>query len=484
MNVLIIATNRADQPVSVIPYGACLVAEAVRRAGHNVRLIDLMHDPHPIQTLHSALDRQDPDVVGISARNIDNNDMLDTAEYFSELEPLLAAIRDKTDAPVVLGGPAVGVMPEALLRFTGAELAVPKDGEFVFPEILRAMGNGTSPMEVDGVAWIENGVFRRNDNGCPALQGSAMDPGFGRWVDMRAYRSRMATVPIQSKRGCPFECVYCTYGISEGRTYRLSPPAEVVEAVHHMVADGARDIEFVDNVFNAPYDHALEICDLLTGSPSGARLISMEINPMFLDDRLLEAMEGAGFAGIGVTAESAADPVLMRMGKGFDEAHVNRAAEAVRRSNLPCFWIFMLGGPGETEGTVQRTLRFAATSLRPQDVAFFNLGIRIYPGTVLESIAREEGVLTAPADSMLTPHFYFSPDLDLGWVLNRLRRLTEKHLNMLNPASLSHPWLPAVNRIVHRLPIKPPLWRHTGTIRKIVRFLGRDIWAVSPGGGP
>jgi hypothetical protein len=96
------------------------------------------------------------------------------------------------------------------------------------------------------------------------------------------------------------------------------------------------------------------------------------LNPRFLDDALLTAMERAGFTGIGITPESASDEVLRGLNKGFTTEDVRRAAETVARHKLPCCWIFMLGGPGETRETVRETFDFAARYVRKNDVAFFN----------------------------------------------------------------------------------------------------------------
>ena len=191
----------------------------------------------------------------------------------------------------------------------------------------------------------------------------------------------------------------------------------------------------------------------VTGPP--VRLQTLELNPAFVDDRLLSAMARAGFVGVGVTAESAADPALAGLQKPFTEEEVRRAAAAIRRSRLPCFWMFMLGGPGETTDTVKESLRFAQRTLRPGDVAYFNVGIRIYPGTELENIARQEGVLSSSVEEMLAPAFYFSPALDYEWTLEQVRRAAADHLSILHSGSLSHPWLPKVNRLFSRLPLQP-----------------------------
>jgi radical SAM superfamily enzyme YgiQ (UPF0313 family) len=475
VDVLIICTNRNRQPLPVVPYGACIVAEAAERDGHRVRLLDLMFRGDPLSAIEEALRGFPPDVIGLSVRNLDNNDMQAPVEFVSELEAIAQAIRRGSPAPIVLGGPAVGVMPEPLLRHTGASFAVLGDGESAFPALLRALNHGGRVNEAPRTAWLENGRYQVGPNAPAELVNVAITPEFHRWLNLRAYSANMATVPLQSKRGCPFTCIYCTYGISEGRQYRLASPEEVAEAVQRLAAMGCRDIEFVDNVFNAPYDHAMAISDHLAGRRHGARLTSIELNPAFVDDQLLKSMERAGFIGIGITAESAADPVLAGLQKGYTAAQVERAAEAVRRSRLPCFWLFLVGGPGETEATVAETIAFARRTLRPGDVAFFNVGIRIYPGTEMENIARREGVVPPQGQDWLKPVFYFSPELDLSRTMDRVRRAAAEKLNLLHAASLSHPWLPVINRLCRRLPLRPPLWRHTRAIRRVVRTLGRDI---------
>ncbi len=418
MNVLIVASNRSRHPVPVIPFGACMVAQSAEKAGFRVNVLDLMFEPSPRAAVQCALNEGKPDAVGISVRNLDNNDMQDTVEHVTELASLTREIRRHTDSPIILGGPAVGVMPEELLRSTGADIAALGDGEGVFPMLLETMGNGGRCeqvlQQVPNIALIEDDIFKISSHFTFQLSTDFMVPQFQKWIDMKKYISNFATVPIQSKRGCPFDCIYCTYGISEGRDYRLFPPEEVADSVRRLSASGLRDIEFVDNVFNSPYDHAMAICEDLASAPSGARLQTIELNPAFIDHDLLFAMHRAGFVGVGVTAESASDHVLDNLGKGYSVDHLRRASDAIRSNPVPCFWLFLIGGPGETRETVSETIRFAEHAVRPMDVAFFNVGIRIYPGTPLARIARAEGVLTASPQEMLLPAFYFSPGLGHG----------------------------------------------------------------------
>lgn len=476
LHILIVNTNRYAKPMPVMPIGACMAADAARRAGHHVDFLDLMFCRRPERKLERTSRRLRPDAVGLSVRNIDNNELQNPQVFAEDVARLVAAARrGAPGAPIVLGGAAAGVMPAELLRATGADLAVLGEAETVFPNLLAALQNGTGLAAVPGVVWIEDGVARRN----PLTAAERLDycpvPDLPRWLKLRRYLAQMTAAPLQSKRGCPFSCVYCTYMLAEGTSYRLVPPERVVEAVRRLVSFGARDIEFVDNVFNSPYEHAMAICEQLAAARTGARLQSMELNPRFVDYPLLVGMERAGFVAIGITAESAADAVLAGLGKGYYADDVRKAAAAVRRRRLPCVWIFMLGGPGETRQTVAETLRFAREEIRPSDLAFFNVGVRIYPGTRLEQIARQQGVLTVPTDQMLSPVFYVEPSMDRDWMAAELHKAAAEHLNLLGPETLSLPFLPLLHRVAHRLGFHPPLWRHAQPIRRLLRLAGMNV---------
>lgn len=472
VNILIVSANRARQPVAVMPVGACMAAGAAERAGHSVKMLDLMFEKNPGAALERELEKAVPDVVGISVRNIDNNDMKNPAVFFKEAAFLTALVKTRTKAAVVLGGAAVTVLPEQLLRYCNADLAVAGNGEIVFPRLLSALSCGGSPSEIPGVCFLKNNSFVKNENPVSPARSACLPPDFSRWIDIKSYLAELAAAPVRTKIGCPFNCVYCTYAVSEGKIYSLLPAEDVLDNIRGIIAGGIHDIEFVDNVFNSPYDHAMEICGALAGAGLNARFHTVEINPGFLDDALLSAMEKAGFAGIGITAESASDQVLAGLGKNYRSEDVRRAAEAVRRHETPCFWIFMLGGPGETRETVMETLRFAERFIKPSDTAFFNAGVRIYPGTKLEVTARKEGVLAVPPEEMLSPVFYLSPAVDSVWLFETLGRFCGARRNFIGHDSLSLPFLPALSRLAHVLGLRPPLWKHTRAIRSGLALLG------------
>ena len=120
------------------------------------------------------------------------------------------------------------------------------------------------------------------------------------------------------------------------------------------------------------------------------------------------------------------------------------------------------------------TIRFAETAIRPKDVAFFGLGIRIYPGTELESIAREQGLLLLPPSEILEPVFYVSPTVACDWMLKQVKTAMNGHMNFMNSESLSLPVLSPIQRIAYRLGLSSPLWKHTRFIRRGLRLFGME----------
>lgn len=453
-----------------MPIGACIAAEAARGAGHRVKLLDLMFTARPAAALRAAVREVRPDVVALSLRNLDNADSARPRFFGAAARDLVGAARAAGAREVVLGGSAVGIAPEALLRFTGAPWAVVGAAEASFPAFLAAMEAGGDPGTVPGVAAWRDGRLRGGER--PEAPRPGEPPDLDRWISAGPYRSRLGAYPLQTKRGCPHSCVYCTYPRLEGTAYRLRDPHAVAEDLAGMKRRGVRHAEIVDSVFNAPAGHALSVCDAVATRGEAPALLCHNLTPAGLDREMAAALRRAGFAAVGVTAESAADPVLRGLGKGYAAADVWRAAEALRATGLPVLWIFLLGGPGETLETAKESLRFARKALGPGDAAFFSVGVRIYPGTALEAIASRAGQVPAASPDLLFPAFYFSPEVDRVALEDLVRDAVLDDRRFLTSGGPGWPLIPLLRRAAGAIGAPPPLWRHAARIRSALGLAG------------
>ncbi len=456
MNILFISANRARTPLPVMPAGACIAAEVAASAGHNVTMLDLMFEKNPDAALDRAIARSSPGAVCISLRNIDNNAMASATSYIDFLPGMVQRIRSLSPAPVIIGGAAVGVMPKELFHRSRADFAITGGAGDGFTALLerieRGGNNAGSPAVLPGSTNTENNAF--------------IIPDFGRWVDISRYRAAMASVPVVTKSGCGFTCAYCTYGSINGKKVKTRGPAEVARAIEKGITRGFRDFEFVDDVFNFPKEHAIAVCRAIAPLRNRARFQCLELNPLFLDDELLTEMERAGFNAIGVTVESASDGVLRGLNKGYGAKEVHEAAEAVARHGIRCMWLFMLGGPGETEDTVRQTLAFAEKAMRPGDLAYVTCGIRLYPGTPLEQTARAEGLLTATPEEMLEPAFYCSPAIPLPAMLGMVEDVARRNPQFHIAGERLPRFAPHLMKIGGLIGLRPPLWQYSPMMKR------------------
>ena len=366
----------------------------------------------------------------------------------------------------------MGVAPAGLLEAAEADYAVAGDGEETFAALLDDLATAADPGARSGVlaregsedrpaptvpdgGWTAAGAPRRVadlDELAPA--------DMPRWIDLEPYLERGATIPVQTKRGCAFGCTYCTYTRLEGSRYRYRSGERVAAQLEEVGRRWPRAVfEVVDSTFNHPPSHAMQLCEGILKSELSNPWTTLSVNPSATSLELFTLMRRAGFSGVGCTPESASDAMLDRLEKGFGREQLVRTARWLREAEMPTLYIFLLGGPGETEETVEETLAFITDHLGPTDLAFVTVGVRVYPGTPLAAGLAREGWLEEGAD-LLAPRFYCSPHLDLEALETRLRAVQkeQKKLLLVNDTLLMD--LAPVRWILRVLGARPPHWRH------------------------
>ena len=473
--VLLVSTNRERQPYPVVPNGLACVASALDAAGHSVEFLDLCFAKNAVASARAAASRFRPDVIGVSVRNIDNSDAIALRHYTPEAREVLLALRDAApSAKVVAGGAAFGVAPEALFRDLAVDYAVAGDGERASVALIDALssGTGTAIDALPGLVRERNGTVVFTPPGEDADLDSLPRPSLHRWIDLARYQRHGATIPIQTKRGCVYKCVYCTYRNVEGWGYRMRDPELVTDEIEELKIEAhIRHFDFVDSTFNSPPGHALQVCEAITRRKLNVHLDTTNFTPAAASSELLRAMTLAGFRTLGITAESASDPVLEKLEKGFTAAKVREVAERVETHGIKTLWIFLVGGPGETIQTLEETLSFARWRLERGDAVYLTVGLRIYPGTTLHRIAISEGTVPS-ASSLLDPTFYFSSELDFDDTVARLKRFAGQHPRFMFSADSRSMILPYLTRTASLLRLPRPHWQYMGLFQRVSRAIG------------
>jgi len=121
VRVLLISANTERINMPGPPLGLGLVAAATRRAGHEVTFLDLLCEPEPELPIQRAIEADCPEVVGISVRNIDDQDMQSRRFLMEPVKDLVSCCLACTDAPVVLGGAGYSIFPDAAQAYLGVD---------------------------------------------------------------------------------------------------------------------------------------------------------------------------------------------------------------------------------------------------------------------------------------------------------------------------------------------------------------------------
>lgn len=414
---MLVSANTERSNLLPLPLGLISVCLATQRAGHEVKLVDLMAEDDGRSAVREAIVSFKPEIIGISVRNIDDQNMEKPRFFLDEVRKLISCCRELSDRPIVLGGAGYSIFPESALNYLEADLGIQGEGEEAFPLLLDCLGQGKDLSGVPGLYLRGAGrqgerIFMKDLAGVPR---SDTTPAC--WhIDDR----EECWLPLQTRRGCPMDCSYCSTATIEGRVMRMRPPEAVRDEIAGHVAAGCRSYYFVDNIFNIPADYAKTICReiMSVGREIAWRCI---IYPQRVDEELVQLMAKAGCREISLGFESGCDRILRQMNKRYSSAEVRQLAAMFHDYGIRQTGFLLLGGPGETRESIQESLLFAEAL--PLESLKVTVGIRIYPGTTLARTARAEGMITA-ADDLLFPRFYVVPTLR-DWLyetINQLRR--------------------------------------------------------------
>jgi radical SAM superfamily enzyme YgiQ (UPF0313 family) len=403
MRVMLVSPNQESLPDPVAPIGLAYLAGSLREAGHEISILDLCFSPDIEASIQEGLKAFPPEIIGLSIRNVDNLAYPWTVSYIGPLRRVVGLLRRFSSAPIVVGGSGFTIMPEELLSLLDLEMGIVGEGE---RSMVQLLANGRSE-EVPGLIRRTGGKFEATfpppSQDIDELPQPAWD-----LVDLRTYLREGGASNIQSKRGCAFQCIYCTYPLIEGARLRLRDPKKVVAEMEGLRRDyGIDHFFFVDNVFNYPPQHAEAICEQMVAKDLKIRW-SCYAHPGYMSPNQAALMAKAGCESIEFGTDSGSPNILAALRKNFGPSEIVRASSSCREAGLQFCHSLILGGPGEDWNTLDETFRLM-DEIDPTAVIAM-IGVRVYPRTALAQMLVEAGHYD-PLELAYPPQFYISPAL-------------------------------------------------------------------------
>ncbi len=341
------------------PLGLGYIAAVLRQHGHEVLLLDPEAQNLSDHAISSRLISFRPGLIGISF----------TTPGFPMARHLAALARNSSRGiPIVAGGVHAAALPEGVLREapefdivctgegeeTMLELAATGSPEALTPSALRS---------IPGVAFragerIEISPRRAWIKDLDSLPFPARE-----LVDFDAYvphahnrRGRRVATAVTS-RGCPYHCVFCASHVVLGRQFRSHSPEYIVSEIEYLVKTfGVDQIIFNDDVFTMDQARDRRICELILKRDLKISWFCFARVDSISKD-ILATMRKAGCFSVGFGVESGDPDMLKSMRKNITVERARQAVAWADELGLKSQCFFVLGCPGETEKSAERTIR-------------------------------------------------------------------------------------------------------------------------------
>ncbi len=434
--VFLLSTNISMEPYPVYPLGMAIIAGALVAAGHAVVQYDFLAAGESEEALTDAVADFSPDCICLSLRNIDNVDSfaMEDAWYLSQAKELLAVVRSKSAAPVIVGGSAFTIMPEAILDYIGAEYGVIGEGEEIICSLVDALAKG------DNISRLTNGQLT------PLTAKQMVSPRYDQDI-INYYQKESGQINLQTKRGCPHKCVYCTYPSLEGNRFRPQDFTAVVDDIEKVQRDfGISSFFFTDSVFNDAKGLYLQFTEELIRRDLGITWTGF-FRPQGFGREELRLMKRSGLYALELGTDAGCDTTLKGLQKGFSFDDVLEVNNACIAEKIPAAHYIMFGGPDESYDTVSEGLRNVEQI--ETNVVFAFSGLRVLPGTELHQRAIAENIVAAD-NSLLMPAYYFSPHIEVEKMNEMILDTFKKRREWIFPPSEGQKRLSVMRRFGYR----------------------------------
>lgn len=387
------------------PYGVYLLAEVLRAKDHEVIVVDLVAQGS-LDLLQYENDIQESTLIGISATSLSWSSALDIIRSVRHICP---------ETPLVIGGIHATMFDEYILSTFPVDYVIRGEGEIALPLLAEAIEKKKDVSVVPNLSLMQDNRVFRTPLHTP-ITGKQMCeypiPDYSR-VPLSVYNG----VAIESSRGCPFNCSFCS--TSYRRSWRSIPPEEFVTRLEAVIPHCKNTqlgyLQIVDDEFSGDWMRAKHIAELLSKKDIKVSLIfDSRANDMTHED-FITAIAPHTFRFL-VGAECGYDEGLSRVGKGTTCEKLEKAASIAHKQGISdrCDFSFILGLPWETKEEVLCTVRFACRLYAMYGVRIMLQWYCLIPGSTLWDQAAAVGKVNA---SIYDNYGFFrSPYLFFGGV--------------------------------------------------------------------
>ena len=231
---------------------------------------------------------------------------------------------------------------------------------------------------------------------------------------------------VETSRGCPYSCDFCVAPIVQGHKFRERSAASLVDEIERGYREyGIRHFYLWGDTVTLNAKSFSVFCDELIARRLDIRWFGNARADNLTDPAFVSRLRQSGCWMLSLGIESESDEVRKDMLKRLERQKIQAAIQNMRQAGILSFGFFILGYPGETRATIERTVEYAL-KLDP-DFANFYPAVP-YPGTEMYEKCQRDGSLVSDDWAKMEYSYYLlrSGDLDEAVVMGAIRRATRR----------------------------------------------------------
>lgn len=359
--------------------------------GHQVVIVDSHSENLTIEQTVGKILSFNPEVVGFTATTHNRLQAIAAIKLLKKKNPSLM---------VIVGGPHFSLSDKDALRVVPEiDCVVKREGEITTKELLDIWPDQEKLKSVLGITYRgDNGQIISNEDR-PFMKDWSEIP-FPAWhlYDLSKYQKRIhgthfRAVGVISARGCPNVCTFCCNAAFSKSMLRLRDPKNFVDELEFLNKKyGFQGFNFWDDTLTVYKDHVRGICQEILNRKMDIKWYARaRVNTV--DEEIINLMRKAGCARISFGVESGSPRMLKEMKKNITLEQARKAVHFSAKAGLIIGLNFIVNLPTQTMADLKMTADLIKEFNQIPNVCASYGFAMIYPGTEMETFAKENGIL-------------------------------------------------------------------------------------------
>ncbi len=342
--------------------------------GFRADIIDLIYDNLTKEQFLNKVDELSPLVIGISSYTENIELAVKVAKSIKNRFPNIYT---------VIGGPHISLCQKEFIDNKEFDFAIINEGESTIVELLEAIKTNQQIIrynDIDGLMYrIDNEIFHNPNR--QYIKALDLIPIPKRdYFGLERFKNNKLLL-INSSRGCPNKCIYCSANVLSGNKYRVRNIDNVfLEIIMLQKLIDPIQYTITDDSFTIIRSRVNRFLDLIDEYKATFRW-ECESIVKHMDEELLDRLKDSNVISIQYGMESGNQEVLNKIRKGINLEYAEKIIKATQERGITPLLSFIFGHFCETKETAQDTLDFMRKAVTQYDASVAASYNTPFPGT-------------------------------------------------------------------------------------------------------